>query len=101
MASREKLQALLEDILGSRQVYFQPPESVRMSYPAIVYNRRPINNTFANDAVYKQANSYDITVIDKDPESGIVIKLSQLPLCRHDRHFKADNLNHDVFTLYF
>lgn len=101
MGTRLELQSLLEGILGSRQVYFQPPESVRMKYPAIVYNRRPIGNTLANNSVYRQNHSYDIMVIDKDPESDIVLRISQLPQCRHDRHFRSDNLNHDVFTLYF
>jgi len=34
------------------RVYFQPPSSVRMNYPAIVYVLDDIKNTFANDGVY-------------------------------------------------
>lgn len=98
--SRENLQTILEKILGSDNVYFQPTESLKLNYPAIVYSRNRIENTFADDAVYKQAYSYQITVIDKNPDSDIVRKVSQLPMCRHDRHFKSDNLNHDSFTLY-
>lgn len=99
--NREKLQALLEDILGSKSVYYQPPTNLQMSYPAIVYSRERINNTFADDSVYKQDYAYQITVIDKDPDSEIVKKVSQIPTCRHDRHFTSDNLNHDIFTLYY
>lgn len=101
MASRLKLQTLLETLLGSRNVYYQPPESVKMSYPAIVYSRNSIDNTHANNAVYGQSLSYEITVIDKNPDSEIVTRVSRLPRCRFDRHFTSDNLNHDVFTLYF
>lgn len=99
--NRENLQKILEEILGSRNVYYQPPESIKLNYPAIVYSRERIDNSFADDKVWKQDCSYQITVIDKDPDSEIVNKVSQIPMCRHDRHFTSDNLNHDVFTLYY
>ena len=72
-----------------------------MNYPAIVYARKTIDNSYANNSVYKQNYAYEITVIDKNPDSEIVNKVSKLPTCRFDRHFKSDNLNHDVFTLYY
>lgn len=101
MANRLDLHEILCDILGTRNVYYQPPESVKMTYPAIVYSRNRIENTFANDNVYSQNHSYQVTVIDKDPDSEIVERVSKLPLCSFDRHFISDNLNHDSFTLYF
>ena len=101
MATRIDLQNVLEELLGSRNVYYQPPESLKMNYPAIVYSRKTIDNSYANNSVYKQNYAYEITVIDKNPDSEIVNKISKLPTCRFDRHFKSDNLNHDVFTLYY
>lgn len=101
MMNRETLQVLLEQILGSRNVYFQPPTNIQMKYPAIVYSREKIENTYADNSVYKQDMVYRITFIDKNPDNKIVYKLSQLPLCRYDRHYVSDNLNHDVFTLYY
>lgn len=101
MERRIELQRLLEDVLDSRNVYFQPPESVKMSYPAIVYSRGGIDNTFANNTVYMQKLRYEITVIDEDPDSDIVGKVSKLPSCSFNRHFEKDNLNHDVFILYY
>lgn len=86
--------------LGSRYVYYQPPASVQMHYPAIVYSRRDIANEFANNGVYKQDHSYEIIVIDEDPDSVVVERVSMLPNCRFDRHYQSDNLNHDVFTIY-
>ena len=101
MGSRPNLHTLLEEILGSDKVYFQPPPSVTMAYPAIVYSLAGIENTHANDEVYMQSRSYEITVIDYDPDSEIVNKISLLPKCRFNRHFKSDNLNHYVFTIYY
>jgi len=101
MPSRLELQTLLEELLGSRNVYFQPPESVKMNYPAIVYGLEDIKNTFANDRVYLSKRKYLITVIDEDPDSPIVGRVASLPSCRFNRHFESDNLNHDVFILEF
>lgn len=101
MNSRLKLHELLCEALGSKQVYFQPPETVKMKYPAIVYSRNNISNRHANDDVYIQSPSYSITVIDKNPDSDIVDKVSLLPRCRFDRHYTSDNLNHDTFTIYY
>ena len=100
MADRLYLQNLLEEILGSSNVYFQPPASIKMKYPAIVYFRSDIRNTFANNHVYKQDNAYDITTIDVDPDSEIPMKISRLPRCRFNRFYTADNLNHNNFTIY-
>ena len=101
MPSRVDLQTLLEDLLGSEQVYYQPPSTISMTYPAIVYSRRGIDNSFANDAVYKQELSYDITVIDKNPDSQFVYAVSRLPRCKFNRNYRSDNLNHDVFTIIY
>lgn len=101
MGSRLELQTLLEQTLGSRNVYFQPPASVCMSYPAIVYERSDILNNHADNRVYQQTTGYMVTVIDKSPDSEIVKKVSMFPMCSFDRHYTADGLNHDVFTLYF
>lgn len=101
MAGRLELQTLLETILGSRNVYYQPPSSIQMKYPAIVYSRSDIKSVMADDMVYVTENAYDITVIDKNPDSNVVAQIAKLSRCRYDRHFVSDNLNHDVFTIIY
>lgn len=101
MNSRLQLDEELRIILGSNNVYYQPPESVRMSYPAIVYSRSDIDNTFADDNVYFQSHFYNITVIDKNPDSIIVEAISRMKNIRYDRHYTAEGLNHDVFTIFY
>lgn len=96
----QELQSTFEELLGSRNVYYNPPESVRMRYDAIVFSRSRINNTFANNYVYGQSYQYEVTVITEDPDAEIVDKISKLPMCSFDRHFVSDNLHHNVFTLY-
>lgn len=100
MPSRIDLHNIFEEILESSNVYFQPPASVQMQYPAIVYSRKNIHSEFANDGLYVYSPQYEVILIDKNPDSEFIEKLLMLPYCRFDRHYTADNLNHDVFTIY-
>ena len=50
MASRLNLHNELIKMLGTNNVYYQPPESIKMKYPAIVYSKSNIRSTFANDS---------------------------------------------------
>ena len=86
MPSRLNLQTELETILGSRNVYFQPPSSVRMQYPAIVYSRKDIEKRPANDSAYRKLLRYEVILIDKNPDSKFVDKILDLPYCRFNRN---------------
>lgn len=102
MGTRLELQSKLEELLGSKHVYYQPPESIKMEYPAIVYSKSKIGIERANDSVYLKNTKYEIIVIDRKPDNPVIKKLlNALPYCVYDRPYKADNLNHDVLTLYF
>ena len=101
MASRLKLQTLLEKIMGNRNVYLQPPSNLNMSYPAIRYELNSTDNTHSNNQVYSQNTSYKITLIDRDPDSDCAKEISKLPKCAFNRFYTADNLNHWVYTLYY
>lgn len=99
--SRLELHEVFCDILGSRNAYFQPPSSKKLDYDAIVYRRKTIDNKFANNSVYAQMDAYEVVVICRDPDSDIPKKISHLPMCSFDRYYASDNLNHNVFTIYY
>jgi hypothetical protein len=101
MAQRLELQAILELILGSPNVYFQPPNNVQMKYPAVVYQIDQYDVRHADNKNYRRQTRYQVTVIDRDPDSGIPDVVADLPLCSFERFFVADNLNHNVFNLFF
>ncbi len=101
MANRLDLQTLLEDLLGSRNVYFQPPESKKIDYPAIVYGLDDIENVHADDGVYLSYKKYWVNVIDKNPDSEFIDKVTKLQTCQFDRHYTSENLNNWRFSLYF
>lgn len=101
MGQRAQLQSLLESVSGSGEVYFQPPTNLIMKYPCIVYTRDAARTQFADDAPYRYTKRYQVTVIDRDPDSIIPDKVAELPMCTYNRFFTAGNLNHDVFDIYF
>ncbi len=101
MASRLELQTKLEELLGSRHVYYQPPSTVKMEYPAIRYSSNDIDIKKADNVNYMSTKQYTVTVIDKRPDNSVIDKLLGLQYCSYDRQYISDNLYHDVLTLYF
>lgn len=101
MARRLELHQMLCEALGSKNVYFQPPENFKMAYPCIVYERDKIEPDRADNGVYLLRNRYQVTVIDWDPDSPIPERIAMLPQCQYDRPFVSNNLHHDVFTIYY
>lgn len=101
MGSRADLQKLLELLLESRNVYFQPPDNVDIKYPCIRFEKSDIKTTFANNLPYTNITQYQIIVIDHHPENPVIQKLMKLPMTTFDRHYNSNSLNHDVITIYY
>lgn len=99
MAPRLELQTKLEELTAN--VYFQPPSNFNMDYPCIVYRRAGSEVQHAGNRRYRSSKRYEVTVITRDPDSSLPDAVEDLPLCSFERHFTADNLNHDVFNLHF
>ncbi len=96
---RLRLHEQLCDILGSRFVYYQPPENIKMTYPAIVYSLSGIPSNWANNVAYNRRASFSITVIDYYPDSKIAEQMLYSLNVRFDRQYNVGNLYHYVFTL--
>lgn len=99
MGQRLDLQRLLETI--TTNVYFQPPTNVQLKYPCIVYKRDFADTKFADNEPYAHKLRYMVTVIDQDPDSEIPGKVAKIPMSVFNRFYTADNLNHDVYNVYF
>lgn len=93
-------QALLEDLLGNGNVYFQPPNNVTIQYPCVVYERDNAYLESADNVAYRWKQRYQVTYIDRSPDSDMIKKLAELPLSSFSRHFATSGLNHDVFVIY-
>ena len=101
MADRLELHSVLQELLGSSNVYYQPPESIKMQDDAIRYSKKTIDSKYANDRKYSTIDCYEIIVISRLPDNPVIKKLLSLPYCSYDRHYVADNLHHDVLTIYW
>jgi hypothetical protein len=102
MGQRLDLNDELVSLLGSTNVYFQPPATLKMKYPCIVYNISDINSQYADNRTYANCRRYTVTIIDANPDSNIPEDmLDAFPYCTYDRHFTAENLHHSVLTLYY
>lgn len=99
---RLELHEKLVELLGSRNVYFQPPETLKLKFPCIIYNYELGDTIKANDRNYRIYDRYQITYVTKDPEDSKIDEfLEAFQMINHDRHFTSDNLNHYIYSLFY
>lgn len=99
---RLELHEKLCEVLGSRHCYYRPPESVKLVYPCIIYDKRTGDSWYADNGSYIFGQGYDVTVIDKDPDSEIGDRIMQaFQMCRSDRSYVSDNLYHSLYVIYY
>lgn len=93
----------LQDIVGEDvKLYFQPPESVKLTFPCIVYEISDVEIQKADNYPYIAHKQYTVTVIDKNPDSDIYINiLNGFEYASFNRAFKSDNLNHFTLSIYW
>ncbi len=96
-----KLRKKLVELFGNEHVYYQPPENLKMEYPAIRYSLSDIESRYANDTKYSTFKCYDVIVIDSLPDNEVIQKILNLPHSSYDRRYISDNLYHDLIKLYF
>ena len=106
MRDRKELSPILHAIMASKyqtfKVYWQKPNSSKITYPCIIYSMDTINTNHADNTAYRNLRLYSITLIGREPDNDDLIEqLLALPYCTFDRRFINDNLYHDVFNLYF
>lgn len=101
---RRKLQTELETILGSKHVYFQPPPNTAIKYPCFIYERYTPFTMNADDTVYRIIGHYSITYIDSNVERAMAMQTKILSTFQHisiERNYISDNMNHDIYNLYY
>lgn len=101
MRNRETFHEVLVEALGSNNVYFQPPESVKLKYPCVIYSLSGSNNISANDSKYIKRKRYTVTLVDYDPDSDLADNFEDIPYSSFDRMYAANNLNHFVYTIFY
>lgn len=96
---RLSLQATLEAIPGIKKVYYQPPASIHLQYPCIIYSLDDDDKVYANGSPYLNRVKFSILVITKDPlPEEMMSVLNSLPYVSFSRHYTSDNLHHYSYT---
>jgi hypothetical protein len=91
----ELLKAVTDD------VYFQPPENIKIEYPCIVYTQDLGQTYHADNRPYWFAKRYQVTVIDRNPDSTLPDQVAEFPTCSMTQSYMVDGLHHWVYTLFF
>lgn len=100
MRTYKDLLNMLRQAVQHDQVYFQPPENLKIGYPAIVFHLSKIEIDHASDVPYKGAKEYSVTLITKDPEPDVIDEILKIPYSSLDTTYISDGMNHFVFTVY-
>lgn len=104
MDRRNELHQILKGLFGANEphVYYQPPKDQQMTYPCIRYQLDDMPAIHANNYPYAIGHRYQVTVMDRDPESYLREAVAKLPTCRmRTAPYAKDNLHHFVFSLYY
>ena len=102
MGTTLDLQNELKAILGSNNVYFQPPSGIKMHYPCFVVNRHSITQFDADNSTYLYTKCYDVTYISNEEDPDMIdTMLNHFRMIKYGRPFVSDNLYHDPFVLYW
>lgn len=99
MGQRLELHTLLLEMCDN--VYFQPPETLKLVFPCFIYHRDWAITRFATNKPYRVVKRYQLTVVDPEADSPLIELVAALPMCIFDRHYTADDLHHDVYKLFF
>lgn len=96
------LQHKLVALLGSSNVYFQPPKSTMLKFPCIVYQRVGTHTLRADNRIYKKTPNYLVTYITKNPDDPLIDSiLDEFEYISASKPFISDNLYHNPYNLYF
>lgn len=101
MDRRLELHEILCEILGTRNVYFQAPENLRMNYPCIRYSLSDVDIFHANNKKYEKMKAYEVILITDDPDDTTFDDILAMDYCQFIRSYVSDGLNHFVFNKYF
>jgi len=99
--TRVQLDSILRTILGTTNVYFDPPESFKLKYPCIVYSLEAHQERRAENEPYIKMRRYGLTYITRDADDPMVDTLEDLEYCHLNRPYTADGLFHYAYDIYF
>lgn len=101
MRTRAEFNAVLENIMGPGQVYFQTPDVRQLRPPYIVYDVGRDETVHADNLRYSTQMQYTVQLITRTADDPAIMALMDLPYSSRDRHYVSDQLHHYIFNIYF
>lgn len=101
--SRREFQKILESVISpyGGNVYFQPPENIKLKFPCILFEVSSMDLTHADNTLYERVIQFSVMYISKTTNEDVVDKLTALPYSWFERHFVQDGLNHYIFRIFY
>lgn len=98
--SRLDLHAILKTVCNN--VYHDPPESLKLNYPCIVYYRSKRKILNADNINYAKTWGYDVTIISKNADDQLYESLENaLNKLSFINSYTADGLHHWLYLIYY
>lgn len=102
MDRRQKLHNLLKTVTGINNVYYQPPESVKIKYPCVIYSKKSKYTKRADNSVWGIVDRYEVTIVTNKADTDYADKiLEHVQRSSYVRRFIANNLYHDTLSIYY
>lgn len=99
--SRKELSKILRKILGSDHVYYQPPETIKIEYDAIIYSLKDIDGIYADNQLYQMSKVYKLVFISPSPDNDVVDRLMEELNASFVQRYTQNGLYHDVLEINF
>lgn len=100
MKTRLELHNTLISTTGINNIYYNPPENIKMNYPCIRYKRVDVTSKKADDIKYIVHDRYELVIISSKNNDDIVNKLLSIKYMEYDRSMIINGLFHDYMTIY-
>lgn len=102
MAERLQLQKDLVNLLGSKNVYYDPPETIKLQYPCFIYQSDIPYDVKANNRSYMYVKRYSVTYIDTNPDNDMTKRiLTTFGHASAGNPYTSDGLHHYPFDIYY
>lgn len=102
MLKRVDIQEKFKFLLGSNNVYYQPPANLKMKYPAIVYSLDGLDVKHFDNTRLINKTCFSVTHIYRNENENLVeTMLKNFEYISFDNRSIVDGIYNDHFTIYW
>lgn len=96
---RLKLHTILSGYIKDTPQY-QPPGTLYLQYPSLVYHVIDIETDYANNEIYSATIVYEVTYISRDVTDNTPFQMiAEIPYTTFSNAYVVDKLNHTLLNI--